>query len=181
MRYVAFLRAINVGGHQVVKMGDLRRLFESAGLANVETHIQSGNVLFESPDKNAAALEQALEAELRRSLGYSVTTFLRLVPELVKIAEYAPFGELDTAAGEHLYVAFLRSAPSKEAQRRLMALSNRVDEFHLRRREAYWLQRRQHGVSRFSSQTLEKTLETQVTVRNSTTLTALAAKSAASS
>lgn len=176
VRYVAFLRAINVGGHQVVKMSDLRSLFEAAGFANVETYIQSGNVIFESQDQKTEALELRIESQLRRALGYPVTTFLRPLQEIVKIAERAPFGAIDAAADERLYVAFVKEAPSAEAGRRLIALGNNVDEFHIHRREVYWLQRRQRGVSRFSGATLEKTLETLVTVRNQATITAVAAK-----
>jgi len=179
VRYVAFLRAVNVGGHQVVKMGDLRGLFESAGFAEVDTYIQSGNVIFESPERKAGVLEQKIEGELRRALNYVVTTFLRPVSEVVRIAEHAPFGTIDEAAGERLYVAFLRVAPAAEAGRRLLALANKVDEFHLHRREVYWLQRRQRGVSRFSSATLEKTLETPITVRNQATVASIAEKYAA--
>ena len=67
-RYVAFLRAINVGGH-TVKMEDLRRLFETMGFANVETFIASGNVIFESKSKNTQAMERKIENHLRESLG----------------------------------------------------------------------------------------------------------------
>ena len=56
MRYVAFLRAINVGG-RVVKMDDLRRHFVSMGLSDVQTFIASGNVIFESPARSTARLE----------------------------------------------------------------------------------------------------------------------------
>ena len=48
MKYVAFLRAINVGGHAIIKMTDLKKMFESAGMENVQTYIQSGNVIFET-------------------------------------------------------------------------------------------------------------------------------------
>src|SRR6185369_8391120 len=59
-KYVAFLRAINVGGH-VVKMDQLRALFEALGFANVETFIASGNVIFDSKSKNVAALERKID------------------------------------------------------------------------------------------------------------------------
>ena len=52
-RYIAFLRAINVGGHNTVKMDFLRQLFESLGFSNVETFIASGNIVFETTSKNA--------------------------------------------------------------------------------------------------------------------------------
>ena len=53
-KYVAFLRAINVGGHTIIKMADLKQIFESLGLENVQTYIQSGNVIFESDEEDTA-------------------------------------------------------------------------------------------------------------------------------
>ena len=67
IRHIAFLRAINVGGH-TVKMDHLRQLFESLGLLNVETFIASGNVIFDSPDENVQALEKQIESHLHESL-----------------------------------------------------------------------------------------------------------------
>ena len=75
-RYVAFLRAINVGGH-VVKMDDLRRRFAQLGFTEVETFIASGNVIFSSPSRDAAALEKKIERQLEKSFGYEVKTFVR--------------------------------------------------------------------------------------------------------
>jgi uncharacterized protein (DUF1697 family) len=70
-RYVAFLRAINVGGH-IVKMDALRRHFASLGFDDVETFIASGNVIFQSRSTAAAALERRIEACLEERLGYEV-------------------------------------------------------------------------------------------------------------
>ena len=67
-RYVAFLRAINVGGSHVVKMDTLRARFEGLGFSRVETFIASGNVIFETRSKDAAGLERRIEAMLEMSL-----------------------------------------------------------------------------------------------------------------
>ena len=75
-RLVAFLRAINVGGHTVT-MDDLRRLFVKMDFDGVETFIASGNVVFESRPKGGAALEKKIEAALHKALGYEVKSFLR--------------------------------------------------------------------------------------------------------
>ena len=83
-RYIAFLRAINVGGH-TVKMDALRVLFESLGFINVETFIASGNVLFETPDGDPQEMETKIEACLRSALGYEVATFIRTRAELAAI------------------------------------------------------------------------------------------------
>jgi uncharacterized protein (DUF1697 family) len=77
-KFVAFLRAINVGGH-LVKMDELRGLFEALGFTNVETFIASGNVIFDSKATNVKSLERKIEKHLEASLGYAVTTFIRSV------------------------------------------------------------------------------------------------------
>src|SRR2546426_4439388 len=89
-KYVAFLRAINVGGH-TVKMDHLRLLFEALGFSNVETFIASGNVIFDSKSKNTKALEEKIEGCLYETLGYPVSTFIRSTVEVATIANYKPF------------------------------------------------------------------------------------------
>src|SRR3954451_4103174 len=120
-RYIAFLRAINVGGHNV-KMAQLRALFEELGFSNVETFIASGNVIFDSPATDVQALEQQIENHLQTALGYAVATFLRSTAELAAVAAYQPFSQAQLAAeGGSLYVAFLRAAPGDAAAQRLLA------------------------------------------------------------
>ncbi len=75
-RYIALLRAINVGGHSVTRMSDLRTIFESLGLTEVVTYIQSGNVLFDSKDGDLEHLAHLLEKKLQSVLGYQVPVFL---------------------------------------------------------------------------------------------------------
>ena len=76
-KYIAFLRAINVGGH-VIKMDALRVHFEALGYQNVETFIASGNVIFEAKAKIATAFEAEIEVQLKKSLGYDVATIYLL-------------------------------------------------------------------------------------------------------
>ena len=175
-RFIAFLRAINVGGH-TVKMDYLRQLFESLGFSNVETFIASGNVIFESSAKNAQTLEKKIESHLQQSLGYEVVTFIRSAAELAAIAKYQPFptAKLD-AAGHSLYIAFLPAPPTDEAQQKLMAFRTEVDDFHIHEREVYWLCRKKMSESTFSGALLERTIGMPATMRNSTTVKKLAAK-----
>jgi uncharacterized protein (DUF1697 family) len=175
-RLVAFLRAINVGGHNV-KMARLRELLESLGLSNVETFIASGNVIFDSPGKEAEMLEKEIEDHLQRSLGYEVATFVRSAAELADISRYKPFAtsELDTE-GNSLYVAFLPAPPCREAERRLLAFRTEIDDFHVRGREIYWLCRKKMSESAFSGALLEKAIGMPATLRNANTVKRLAAK-----
>jgi uncharacterized protein (DUF1697 family) len=179
-RFIAFLRAINVGGH-TVKMDYLRQLFESLEFSNVETFIASGNVIFESHAQKVQTLEKQIERHLQQLLGYEVATFIRSAPELATIANYRPFAPAELeAAGNFLYIAFLPAPPSSEAQQKLMAFQTEVDDFHSHGREIYWLCRKKLSESKFSGALLEKTIGMPATVRNSTTVKKLAAKYAVS-
>lgn len=176
MRFTAFLRAINVGGH-TVKMAQLRVLFESLGLSNVTTFIASGNVIFETRQKHAHSLESKIERHLSGTLGYGVATFVRSLDEVADVASYRAFPHVDvSASGGTLYVGFLRTPPTREVQQKLLALRSDVDELHLHGRELYWLCHTKFRESAFSGALLEKALGMSMTLRNLTTVTRIATK-----
>jgi len=172
-RYVAFLRAINVGGH-VVKMNELRTLFESVPLADVETFIASGNVAFRSATTNTAALERRIEKRLHDALGYPVETFVRSAVELARIAAERPFGEIE--AGQTLLVGFLSAEPTAPSRAATAALRTPVDEFHVHGRELYWLCRARQSGSQVTGPQLAKALGMPTTLRNVKTIQRLVAK-----
>ena len=175
-KYVAFLRAINVGGH-TVKMDHLRQLFVGLGFAKVETFIASGNVIFDSTTKNTRTLEKKIETCLLESLGYEVVTFVRSVPEVVRIAAYKPFPDSELAAvGHSLHIGFMAVEPIEEANLKLAQLVTKTDDFHLHGREIYWLRRGKFSESEVSGALLSKTLGLPATIRNSTTVRKIAAK-----
>jgi uncharacterized protein (DUF1697 family) len=175
MRYVAFLRAINVGGH-TVRMEALRRQFASVGATNVETFIASGNVIFETARRNADALERAIEEHLRTALGFPVATFLRTIPELAAVAAHAPFPESEFTAGATMYVAFLKKAPGSDARAAVAALCNPVDDLAVHQRELYWLRRNYVGESMLAPSAFDKAKLGDATTRNVTTVRKLATK-----
>lgn len=175
MRFIALLRAINVGGH-TVRMEQLRTLFDSMGFTGVETFIASGNVCFDTRKQNTEALEGRIGQELQRALGYEVTTFIRTPAELAGVSQHPAFPKVDLATGKHLlYVAFLKGHPDSDAVQRLMKFRNEIDDFHLHDRELYWL-RRMGGDSAVAGPLLEKTLRMPATTRNITTVRKLALK-----
>ncbi len=166
-RYIAFLRAINVGGH-TVKMDNLRQLFEEMDFSNVGTFIASGNVVFDSNATNLASLEKKIAKHLHKELGYEVATFIRTPIELAAIAAYQPFPK---AA---FNIAFLAEPPSAAAIQKLMALKTDIDDFHVHGREVYWLCRVRQSDSKFSNVALEKTLGQAATFRGARTIIKMA-------
>jgi uncharacterized protein (DUF1697 family) len=171
-RYVAFLRAINVGGHNV-KMDYLRGLFEALGYSNVETFIASGNVIFETNEKDEAKLEKKIAAHLEADLGYGVDTFVRSIQELAGIAERCPF--VPKKKDDSVYIAFLHEPLNAAGKAALAAAKNRMNDFATINSEIYWL-RLNRDDSIFLKSSLEKVINRPATVRNMTSIHKLAKK-----
>lgn len=137
-RYVAFLRAINVGGH-IVTMDRLRALFEEMGFTDVATFIASGNVIFTTDETEPTILEDRIAAQLKSALGYSVATFLRTDAQVKAIAEHACFPQSDRETALGLNVTLLAAPLSPEAAESLNRFTTDVDRFHVHGTELYWL------------------------------------------
>jgi uncharacterized protein (DUF1697 family) len=178
-KYIAFLRGINVGGHRV-KMDHLRDLFEALGFAKVSTFIASGNVIFDSPANDVAAMERQIEKHLHQSLGYEAHTFVRTPVQLASIVASCPFAaeEVETP-GHSLHVGFLRDVPSEEATRKLLSLRSKMDDFCVLGRELFWLCRGKVTDSTVTWPVVAKTIAMASTMRNVTTIQKLALAHAA--
>ncbi len=175
-RYVALLRAINVGGH-VVKMDVLRKQFTRLGFANVETFIASGNVLFDAPGAKPLELEERIAMELERVLGYPVATFVRSPGDLAKVVRHEPFAAGAFDFTKHaLYIGFLGGRPKANVVRKVVELKTPMDEFHIHGRELYWGARGRFSESAVSGAVLERTIGMAMTMRSVTTVRKLAAK-----
>lgn len=174
MRYFAFLRAINVGGH-TVKNDELKKLFAAAGIPGAETFIASGNVTFESKGKETA-LTKKLEAQFAKSLGYEVRTFLRTADELAAIAEQAPFKAARHKTAKAFVVGFIE-APVTAAQKKIISgFASPTDEFHVDGREVYWLAQTYQSESPFFKIPFEKRIGAAATWRNMNTCQRLVEK-----
>ncbi len=112
MRYAAFLRGINVGGHKPLRMADLRTAFERMGFQSVKTVLASGNVVFDDGEddpgeEHVAALTARIEAELGRFFGYPIAVAVRRVADLQCLVASDPFKGVAATPDTRLYVTFL--------------------------------------------------------------------------
>ena len=140
MRLIAFLRSANAGGRPVT-MDYLRTVFEAEGFANVETFVESGNIIFDGDAEDSAGLERVIEQMLLDGLGYELATFIRTDVELRAIARHTPFMPASIKAAAGFNVAMFKDALDEKAARAVIALRTPNDEFHVRGRELYWLSR----------------------------------------
>jgi len=175
-RFIAFLRAINVGGGRTVKMQSLRQVFESLGFSKVATFIASGNVVFETTTKETKTLERKIERALKEALGYEVRTFVRGEAELVKIAAYRPFTQSRFDETWHSNIIFLADNLNEKLKQDVNALGTNTDAFEVHGRETYWMRRRKQNGALFSTVPLEKILGPAFTVRGANTIKRIVSK-----
>ena len=175
MRYIAFLRAINVGGH-VVKMAELKKMFEAMGFKSVETFIASGNVIFDAPKSNSGKLERKIETALESALGYTVATFVRSEEEIAAIANHRPFPEITMSQCVAHNVAFTDVELTASHGRTIEEFESDVSSFAAHGREIYWICKVRQSESNFVSGKFEKALGIKATWRNINTVRRLAAK-----
>lgn len=174
MKYIAFLRAINVGGRRL-KMDVLRDIFMGIqGLSQIETFIASGNVIFDS-DVDPKRLEPQIETVLQDKLGYIVETFIRTFDDLRHITQNIPFSDYNPDA-DSLYIGFMRDTPSDESLAKLASLTSDIDFFQVKRAELYWLCRKSISESKVSGNKIEKTLGMPTTLRDISTIRKLLTK-----
>ena len=134
--YVALLRGVNLGARNKVSMADLRTLIESLGAEDVQTYVQSGNVVFKSRVRSAAKLAGDIERQISGELGLEISVILRTNKQLAKIVAGNPFAA-GQSEGTKLHVTFLAEAPKASLTRALEPEAFEPDEFQVKGREVY--------------------------------------------
>src|SRR5262249_26600127 len=109
--HIALLRAINVGGRNLVAMSDLRDLLGALGFTDGKSLLQSGNLVFASDGRTAAELERVLEGETTRRLGLTVDYLVRSAAEWQTVVDRNPFPEETKRDPARLVVTFLKATP----------------------------------------------------------------------
>jgi uncharacterized protein (DUF1697 family) len=127
-RYIAFLRAINVGGYRKIKMENLRNMFEEMGFENVQTYIQSGNVVFDSDKSDTMILSKSIEKKIESEFGHDVPVMIRTSKVLEKLINENPFDGKNEDPFR-LYVTFFLEPPSPQKQKELIDLSSNIEKF----------------------------------------------------
>lgn len=173
LRYIALLRGINVSGHRMIKMSELREMLQSVGTESVQTYIQSGNVVFESTEQ-PEPLRQRIERQILEVFGFEVPVVLRTVEQMAHIAEACPFPVDTLAEGERLFVSFIADTPASAAIDGLsLTKGNGIDEFRVVQNEIYILYRQSVHQSSLSNAYFERKLGVAATSRNWRTVTKL--------
>ena len=175
-RYVALLRAINVGGRGIVKKETLRDAFARAGAANARTFIASGNVLFDADPARVDAIVADARRRLRAALGAEPVVMVRSAAEIQALLRRGPFAGVDAPKIVKRYILFLAAPPRKRPRLPLVQPKEALDLVHVSKCDCWVVSRRKpSGMYGFPSLFVEGALGVPSTARSWSTVVKLAA------
>lgn len=171
-KYVALFRGINVGGKNIVPMAELRKELGERGLRNVETYIQSGNVVFEVAKKSLKDLTTLLEKSVEAKFGFRPQVLLLTSKELDDAIDQNPYKQA-TEDPKSLHFYFLASTPKSPNKEKLLSLQDESESFELVKRVFYLHAPNGIGRSKLAA-AAERLLGVGATARNYRTVDKLA-------
>jgi uncharacterized protein (DUF1697 family) len=163
---ISMLRGVNVGAHNRIKMDALRDVYQSLGLIDCQTFIQSGNVVFCSEEKDLAKLRGRIEIAIEKKFGFRPDVILRTAKEMRSAVAGSPFTGRDNIDPSKLLVTFLAERPDVEAKREFMKIKSDSEEMHLNSRELYIYSAEGLARPKIAWMSVVKTLGTTGTGRN---------------
>ena len=170
--WICFLRGVNVGGNKMLKMAELKALFDALKLRDAKTYLQSGNVVFRSDETDRAVLTRRIEDGIRKKSGMEVKVILRTTDELRKVIAANPLPPEDRNPSA-LVVAFLAGSIAEKGKAALTSLKIASEELHFGEQEIYLYFPENMARSKLAAALTEKKVGVNVTARNWNTVNAL--------
>jgi uncharacterized protein (DUF1697 family) len=171
--YISMLRGINVGGNKLIKMDELRKSIAALGFEQVQTYIQSGNVVFKTAKASPAALSKRIEETILADFGHSVSVISRTLDEMSKAIANNPFLKQPGIDVEKLHVAFLSAPPAAPALKKLSELTLAPDQSRCLGKEVYLYFPNGFSNSSLFKHPLDRVLSVTATTRNWKTVNTL--------
>ncbi len=175
-QYVALLRGINVGGNNLIKMADLKTCFEKMGLADVATYIQSGNVLFSTPEKDKTRLTNTIEKALSDCFAYNSRIVLLTHQHLKSIVAEAPPGFGQHKDTYRYDVIFLKEPLTAAEAMQSVTTRVGVDTAHQGQAVLYFSRLSSKASQGYLTKIISLPIYQNMTIRNWNTTTALLAR-----
>ncbi|MBC9796983.1 DUF1697 domain-containing protein [Sinomicrobium weinanense] len=172
--YICLLRGINVSGKNIIKMVELKKMFETLGFIGITTYVQSGNIVFTSASgESAASLENRIEEGIFNTFGYeNVTSFVRTAEELEQIRDRNPYHSSGIDV-KKLYFTFIRKKPTAEQVKQLETYQSKGDQFTVTEGCIYLYCPEGYGKTKLSNNFFENKLKLRATTRNRNTVNKL--------
>jgi uncharacterized protein (DUF1697 family) len=170
---ISLLRGVNLGGHHKIKMDELRTLYATLGLRDVQSYVQSGNVVFRTDERTLPPLAERIENAIEKKYGFHSDVILRTTADLRDVIARNPFARHRDIEPAKLLVTFLAQHPPKELSAQILAVKPDPEKLHLDGRELYVYFPDGMGRSKLFSTLFGKLLKKEGTGRNWNTVTKL--------
>jgi uncharacterized protein (DUF1697 family) len=170
---ISMLRGVNLAAHNRVKMDALKALYEALGLRDVETYVQSGNVIFRTEGRDLVRLSKRIEDGIEKSFGFHSDVIVRTPAELRDVVKKNPFAARGGIDPKRLAVTFLAGDPGKEGREKLLAIKAEPEELRIEGRELYIYYANGMARPKLTWPIIERALKTSGTARNWNTVTKL--------
>ncbi len=165
-KYIALLRGINVSGHKIIKMEDLRQKMERSGFESVKTYIQSGNIVFKSKSSSAEWVQKSIVSLIKKDYGFDVGVIILDESDIEKAIANNPYSHEKESGTKRIYVVFLSAVPSAENVALLDVQKFAPDEFEVVGSNIYIRFANSASDSKFTNTYIESRLKVVSTTRN---------------
>jgi uncharacterized protein (DUF1697 family) len=165
-KYISLLRGINISGQKLIKMAELKLLYESLGFENVRTYLQSGNVIFDTKLFDKKKISGIIEKGIYKKYGFSVSVLIKTTDDFKKILKNNPFLKSKNTDVDKYYITMLFNAPEKSLLEKLCDLKSGNDEFEVFGDVIYINCPDGYGRTKLNNNIFEKKLKVIATTRN---------------
>ncbi len=172
-KYVAILRGINVSGQKKVKMADLRIYLSELNFYNVQTYIQSGNIIFEYDSDDIKFLENQIKNKIKEKYNFDVPTIVITKKEIEYVLKNNPFKIDQKNDHKKNYVTFLAKLPAKDKIEKLKEVDYSPEKFVLDGKYIYLFFPDGAGKAKLTNNFFESKLKVEATTRNWKTINKL--------
>lgn len=171
--YIALLRGINVSGSKKIKMADLREKLQALELQNVQTYIQSGNIVFGFKTGEQDKLSAQIHQLILNKFGYEVPTLVKTLEEIQQVISENPFQYDSDKDPTRVFVTFLADEPATDKVENLKNYEQDPEELHHHGKTMYFYSPGNYGRAKLNNNFIESKLKVHATTRNMKTLNKL--------
>lgn len=168
--YIALLRGINVSGHKKIKMADLREMLQKTDFEDVQTYIQSGNVVFKSDDLNILSLEEKIKKGIAKTFGFDVPVLVKTRIDLINILKESPFTKAEDIEANKIYYVLLKNEAEQAVAANINQENYPNELFVITKNCVYLNCINGAGKAKLNNNVIERKLKVEATTRNHRTM-----------
>ncbi|MBF6596878.1 MAG: DUF1697 domain-containing protein [Fermentimonas sp.] len=164
--YISILRGINVSGQKIIKMDALKRMYEKLNFENVQTYVQSGNVIFSVKETDTKVIEKIILSQIEKEFGFDVPVIVLSAKTLETIIENNPFTKDNSKEPQFLHVTFLADNPAEFNKEKIVEKKQAGEELAFTQNAVYLYCPNGYGNTKLNNNFLENKLKVKATTRN---------------